>query len=97
MRVERVGLALVLAAGIAGCVGENQAQTASGPIVKGGSDEMGQYMHPANFWKPASDHTPREQCPGGQGGGGGGGGGGSGVSSLEMIRIVAAAASGRIV
>ena len=43
MGVKRVGLALVLAAGLTGCGAENQAQTA-GQIVKGGSDETGEYI-----------------------------------------------------
>jgi hypothetical protein len=61
-------LALALAAGIAGCVGENQAQTA-GQGPKGGSDQTGEYTHPANWWKPASQHTA--DCPSGGPGGGG--------------------------
>ena len=56
MGVARVGLALVLAAGLAGCGAENQARTV-GQIVKGGSDETGEYVAAANWWKPAPDHT----------------------------------------
>ena len=49
MRLERLGVALVLAAGLAvltGCVGENQAGPRSesqGPILKGGDDRTGEY------------------------------------------------------
>ena len=52
MGAERVALALVLAAGLAGCGAENRARTA-GQIVKGGSDETGEYIAAANWWKPA--------------------------------------------
>ena len=56
MGVQRAALALVLAAGISGCGGENQVQSAS-QGVKGGSGETGEYTHPADWWKPASNHT----------------------------------------
>jgi hypothetical protein len=78
MRIERVGLALVLAAGLAGCAAENQAATegqaaTAGEILKGGSDETGEYVAYENWWKPAADHTDPAACPGaGRGGGGGG-------------------------
>lgn len=72
MGVQRTGLALVLAAGLAGCVAENQAQPA-GRTEKGGSDETGEYMAAAGWWKPAADHTDRAECPATGGGGGGGG------------------------
>ncbi|HIF24234.1 MAG TPA: hypothetical protein EYQ27_20575 [Gemmatimonadetes bacterium] len=75
MRAERVGLTLVLAAGLAGCGAENRAQTA-GQMVKGGSDEAGEYIAAANWWKPAPDHTDPAACPSGPGGRGGGPGGG---------------------
>ena len=81
MGVVRVGLALVLTVGLVACGGENPSQTA-GPLVKGGSDETGEYIAAANFWKPAPDHTDRDACPGG-GFGGGGGGGGGGQASTE--------------
>ena len=68
MGVKRVGLTLVLAAGLAGCGAENQVQTA-GQIVKGGSDETGEYIAPVNWWKPAPDHTDPAACPSGRGGG----------------------------
>ena len=74
MGAVRVGLALVLTVGLVACGGENPSQTA-GPLVKGGSDETGEYIAAANFWKPAPDHTNRDACPGGGFGGGGGGGG----------------------
>ena len=71
MGVVRVGLALVLAAGLAACGAENQSQTA-GQGVKGGSDETGDYVAAVDFWKPAPDHTDPAACPsGGRGGGGG--------------------------
>ena len=70
MGVVRVGLALVLAAGLAACGAENQSQTA-GQGVKGGSDETGDYVAAVDFWKPAPDHTDPAACPsGGRGGGG---------------------------
>jgi hypothetical protein len=69
MGVQRMSLALVLAAGVAGCVGENPSQPA-GNMVKGGSDETGQYVASVDWWKPAADHTPRADCPA-QGSGGG--------------------------
>jgi len=75
MRAERVGLTLVLAAGLAGCGAENRAQTA-GQIASGGSDATGEYVAAANWWKPAPDHTDPAACPSGRGGGGGGRGGG---------------------
>ena len=74
MGAERMGLALVLAAGLAACGAENRAQTA-GQIVKGGSDETGEYIAAANWWKPAPDHTDPAACRGGGRGRGGGGGG----------------------
>jgi hypothetical protein len=64
MRVQRIGLPLVLAAWLAllpGCVAENQAATsdeagsASG-VVKGGDERNGEYDAAANWWKPAADH-----------------------------------------
>ena len=71
MGVVRVGLALVLAAGLAACGAESQSQTA-GQGVKGGSDETGDYVAAVDFWKPAPDHTDPAACPsGGRGGGGG--------------------------
>ena len=63
MGVKRVGLALVLASGLTGCGAENQAQTA-GQIVKGGSDETGEYIAAANWWKPAPDHSDPAACAG---------------------------------
>ena len=80
MGVERVGLALVLAAGLAGCGAENQAR-AAGQIVKGGSDETGEYVAAVDWWKPAADHTDQAACPSGRGGGRGGRGGGGGQAS----------------
>ena len=60
MRLERMGMAVVLAAGLAvlpGCVGENQAAPASGaPITKGGDDRTGAYDAVASWWKPAPEH-----------------------------------------
>ena len=66
MGVVRVGLALVLAAGLAACGAENQSQTA-GQGVKGGSDETGDYVAAVDFWKPAPDHTDPAACPSGGG------------------------------
>jgi hypothetical protein len=44
MKVARLCLALVVAAELAGCApGENEAATA-GEMVKGGSDENGEYV-----------------------------------------------------
>src|SRR5262245_58742404 len=85
MRLDRTSLVVAIAAalGIAGCVPDNQAATpAAANVVKGGSDETGEYMAAANWWKPYKDHT--EGCQPGlnggsggvQAGGGGGGGGG---------------------
>lgn len=73
MRFARSSLALILAAGLAGCVAENQAATAA-PVVKGGSDVTGDYMPAENWWKPAKDHTDPKNCPTPGFGGGGGGG-----------------------
>src|SRR5262245_36777847 len=63
MRLDRIGRALVLAAGLAvipGCVQENEAAPASGTatagVVKGGDDRNGDYDAPANWWKAAADH-----------------------------------------
>ena len=96
MRRERVsaGLALAAMVGLTACVAENQAATANAPVMKGGSDETGEYIAQANFWNPRlpaegakaaiTDHTPGCQ-PGLNGGNGGanpnaglGGGGGGG-------------------
>ncbi len=62
MRVERAGVAFVLAAGLAvlaGCAGENQTappQSVSQGVVKGGDDRAGEYEGVENWWKPAPDH-----------------------------------------
>ena len=62
MRLERIGVALFLAAGLAvlpACAGENQATPQSGSqgaIVKGGDDRSGAYEAVENWWKPAPDH-----------------------------------------
>jgi len=66
MEVVRMGLALVLTAGLAACSAESQSQTA-GQGVKGGSDETGDYVAAVDFWKPAPDHTDPAACPGGGG------------------------------
>ena len=55
MKFERIGMALVLAVGLAvlpGCVGEKGAPRA---IVKGGDERTGAYDAVANYWKPAPD------------------------------------------
>jgi sugar lactone lactonase YvrE len=63
MRLQKMGVALVLAAGLtvlAACVGENQARPQSGSegtIVKGGDDRTGEYEAVENWWKPAPDHV----------------------------------------
>ncbi len=62
MRLERMGVAPILAAGLAvlpACVGENQAVPQSGSreaIVKGGDDRTGEYQAVEDWWKPAPDH-----------------------------------------
>ena len=53
MRLDRMGAALVLAAGLAilpACAVEDQA--AQGDIVKGGDDRTGGYTADENWWKP---------------------------------------------
>jgi streptogramin lyase len=62
MRGERVGLPLVVAglAVLTGCAGE--APAADRPIVKGGSDENGEYLAESGWWKPAPDHTDAQDC-----------------------------------
>ena len=62
MRLERMRVALVLAAGlvaIPACTGDNQgAQSGSqGAIVKGGDDKAGEYEGVENWWKAAPDHV----------------------------------------
>ena len=57
MRVEHIGVALVLGALIPGCVAENQAEFAPGTVRKGGDNRNGEYVAAANWWKPAPDHT----------------------------------------
>lgn len=65
MRFERIGMALLLAAGWAvlpACSGESQVEqvepAASSPeaIVKGGDDRVGAYDGVDSWWKPAPDH-----------------------------------------
>ena len=62
MRLERMGVAAVLAAWLAvlpACVAENRAAPQSGSqgaIVKGGDDRTGEYEAVENWWKPAPDH-----------------------------------------
>ena len=63
MKWDRMGVALVVAAGLAvlsACAGESEtAPPASGPqaaIVKGGDDRAGEYDGVAGWWKPAPDH-----------------------------------------
>ena len=62
MKLERMGVALVLAAGLAvlsACAGETPTEPApspQGPIVKGGDDKAGAYEGVADWWKPAPDH-----------------------------------------
>ncbi len=65
MRFERIGMALLLAAGLAvlpACSGESQVEqvepAASSPevIVKGGDDRAGAYDGVDGWWKPAPDH-----------------------------------------
>ena len=58
MRVERFGVAFVLATLLSGCIGENQAS--EGPIVKGGDDRNGPYTAEADWWEPAPDHADNE-------------------------------------
>jgi len=57
MRPERLGIALIIAAGLAtlpACAGESDV--AQGEIVKGGDDRTGGYTADENWWKPAPDH-----------------------------------------
>jgi hypothetical protein len=57
MIFDRMGVALVLAAGLAilpACAGEDQV--AQGEIIKGGDERNGEYTATANWWKPAPDH-----------------------------------------
>jgi peptidylamidoglycolate lyase len=62
MSLERIGVALFLAAGLAAlpaCVDENQAAPSSrsqGAVVKGGDDRTGGYDAVEGWWKPAPDH-----------------------------------------
>ena len=59
MRLEQMGVGLVLTAGLAvlpACAGENQAGS-RGDGVKGGDDRAGAYDGVADWWKPAADHT----------------------------------------
>jgi peptidylamidoglycolate lyase len=62
MSLERIGVALFLAAGLAAlpaCVDENQAAPSSGSqgaVVKGGDDRTGGYDAVEGWWKPAPDH-----------------------------------------
>ena len=96
MGVNRTPWALVVAAalaGLTGCVPDNQAATpAVTNTVKGGSDETGEYIAAANWWKPAKDHTPNcaPALNGGSGGvqtgGGGGGGGGRGAAAQPVSK-----------
>ncbi len=57
MRLERMGVALFLAVGLAllpACAGEDQ--TAQEAVMKGGDDRTGGYDPVADWWKPAPDH-----------------------------------------
>ena len=45
---------------LSGCAGE--APAADRPIVKGGSDENGEYLAEAGWWKAAPDHTGAAEC-----------------------------------
>ena len=62
MRLERMGVALVLAVGLAAlssCVEQNEAAPAAGSpegTVKGGDDRTGGYQVVENWWKAAPDH-----------------------------------------
>ena len=62
MRLDRIALALVLAAELAilpACTGEDQVAPQSGshgPVVKGGDDRTGEYEAVKDWWKPARDH-----------------------------------------
>ena len=63
MKLERMCVAIVLAAGLAAvtaCAGENQGapqSAAQGEIAKGGDDRAGEYEGVADYWKPAPDHV----------------------------------------
>ena len=61
MAVKRLAMGVIVAAGLAGlpgCVGENQASApAAAAIKKGGDERNGGYLAPANWWKPAPEHT----------------------------------------
>jgi len=57
MRLERMGMALFLAVGLAilpACAGEDQAVQEA--VTKGGDDRTGGYDPVADWWKPAPDH-----------------------------------------
>ena len=65
MRAQRLALAFGFAATavLGGCMAAGEADEVSdGPIVKGGSDENGEYLAEAGWWKPAPDHTSAEAC-----------------------------------
>ena len=97
MRLERIALSVAFAAvlGLAGCVPDNQAATPAANVRKGGSDETGEYVAAANWWKPRVGaegnlaHTADCQpgLNGGNGGvqaGGGGGGGGGAAAARDQ-------------
>ena len=57
MRLERIGMALLLVVGLAllpACADEDQASQE--PLMKGGDDRTGGYDPVADWWKPAPDH-----------------------------------------
>jgi streptogramin lyase len=63
MRLDLMGVAVVLSAGLAvlpGCAPENEAEAGAAPAaagaVKGGDDRNGDYDAVPNWWKPAADH-----------------------------------------
>ncbi len=59
MRMESIGAALWLAAGLAalsGCVGGDQAVPLPRATEDGGDARTGEYDAVANWWKPAPDH-----------------------------------------
>jgi hypothetical protein len=67
---KSVGLALILGLSLAACGGSENASRPSGPVVKGGSEETGDYVPAVNWWQAAADHSDPSVCPPTGGGGG---------------------------
>jgi len=63
------GLVLLLGIGLTACTGGDAPSRPSESMIKGGSEETGEYLPALNWWKPAADHTPASLCPPPGGGG----------------------------